>query len=302
MKPPLVSIGFPVYNGAKFLARAVDSILNQDFSNFELIIADNASTDDTEQICRAYAKNDPRVRYVRNASNIGVNPNHNLVFNLSRGRYFGWAAHDIEQLPGMLGRCVREMQTGPRAPVLVYPLCELTGDTGMPPGWKQPSIASAETKPSRRAKAVIRNISFVTQHYGLFDAEVLRKTRLNGSYASSDLVLTAEIAMLGEIREIPEILLRRTIHGDRGTAAVIKDHKAWSAWSGSKRTLLPVRERLAFEYVRATWQLPLKFTDKLSCLVSVPIAHYRKELWEHSGQRGRQFVQVLGKIRRLFAR
>jgi glycosyltransferase involved in cell wall biosynthesis len=302
MKPPLVSIGFPVYNGAEFLARAVDSILNQDFNDFELIIADNASTDETELLCRAYAKNDSRIRYVRNSANIGVNPNHNLVFEMSRGRYFAWAAHDIEQLPGMLSRCVREMQNGPGAPVLVYPRCELAGDSGMPPGWEQPSIASSDPKPARRVNAVIRNIVFVTQHYGLFDAATLRKTRLNGSYPSSDYVLTAEVAMLGEIREIPEVLLRRTIQKDRGTAAVINDKRAWVAFSthnARSRTILSVRERLTLEYFRAPWRLPLKFTEKWVCSFTAVTAHYRRELWEHSGTGGRRLVQLLGGLRRM---
>lgn len=302
---PLVSIGFPVYNGAEFLSRALDSILSQDFKDFEIIIADNASTDDTERLCRDYAKKDSRIRYVRNPTNIGVNPNHNLVFEMNRGRYFAWAAHDIEQLPGMLSRCVREMQTGPGAPVLVYPRCELAGDSGMPAGWQQPSIASNHAKPSQRVDAVIRNIVFVTQHYGLFDTGALRKTRLNGSYPSSDYVLTAELAMLGEIREIPEVLLRRTIQKNRGTAAVINDKRAWVAFSGHNarsRTLLSIRERLTIEYFRAPWRLPLKFTERCACSLAAVTAHYRKELWEHSGPRGRRFVQFLGGFRRMLGK
>lgn len=302
---PLVSIGFPVYNGAAHLARAVESILQQDFTHFELIIADNASTDDTEQICRAYEKKDPRVRYFRNSSNIGVNPNHNLVFEKSRGRYFAWAAHDMEQLPGMLSRCVREIQDGPDNLVLVYPLCELVGETGMPPGWKQLSIATNDPKAYRRVDTVIRNISFVTQHYGLFNADALRKTRLNGSYASSDFVLTAELAMLGEIREIPEILLRRTFSQSQGTAAVVKDHRAWMAWAAPtqrRRSILSVRERLALEYLRSSWLVPFHFTDRIACLLTVVIAHYRKHLWEHSGPQGQQVVRFLGGFRRKFRR
>jgi glycosyltransferase involved in cell wall biosynthesis len=68
----LINIGMPVYNGAEFLHRAVDSLLSQTEGNFELLISDNASTDDTEAICREYLKRDPRVRYVRHERNRGV--------------------------------------------------------------------------------------------------------------------------------------------------------------------------------------------------------------------------------------
>lgn len=284
---PLVSIGFPVYNGEATLRRAIDSILQQDFKDFELVIADNASSDGTAAICEDYASRDARVRYFRNPANIGPSPNHNLVFEKSRGQYFAWAAHDIEQLPGMLSRCVKEMQSGPVQPVLVYPLCELLGDTGMPADFEPPSIASNDPRAYRRLNTVIHNIVFVTQHYGLFDAAALRKTRLNGSYASSDYVLTAELAMLGEIREIKELLLRRTIEKHRGTAAVIGDKKKWALWNDPNKkqrlTFLPLRERLAFEYFRSAWKLPLRPKDKLACLVVGPLAPYWKILLRVTG-------------------
>ena len=72
VKPsPLLSIGLPVYNGERFLAQALDCLLAQTFRDFEIIISDNASTDRTPEICRAYARRDPRVRYVCNQRNLG---------------------------------------------------------------------------------------------------------------------------------------------------------------------------------------------------------------------------------------
>src|SRR3954470_1068595 len=91
---PRVSIGLPVYNGQRFLAPAVSSLLAQTFADFELVICDNASTDDTEAICRRFAERDPRVRYHRNEQNVGAAPNFNRALALSTGQYFKWAAHD----------------------------------------------------------------------------------------------------------------------------------------------------------------------------------------------------------------
>ena len=103
---PRVSIGMPVFNGENYLAEALDSLLTQTFSDFELIISDNASTDKTEEICRAYAVRDQRIRYFRNQENLGASRNYNRVFELSSGEYFKWAAHDDLCAPEFLGRCV----------------------------------------------------------------------------------------------------------------------------------------------------------------------------------------------------
>jgi glycosyltransferase involved in cell wall biosynthesis len=97
--PPLVSIGLPVYNGEMDIARALDCLLAQTFANFELIIADNASTDGTERICRAYAARDSRIRYVRHAQNLGAIANFSFVLQEAVGDYFMWAAADDERAP-----------------------------------------------------------------------------------------------------------------------------------------------------------------------------------------------------------
>ncbi len=82
---PRVSIGLPVFNGERFVAEAIDSILAQTFTDFELIVSDNASTDRTEEICRQYAEKDERIRYVRNRENYGAAFNFNQTFHLSSG-------------------------------------------------------------------------------------------------------------------------------------------------------------------------------------------------------------------------
>src|SRR5207245_725070 len=96
----------PVRNGEKYVRQAIESILAQTFSDWELVICDNASTDATEAICREYAARDPRVRYSRNAENLGPAGNHARCFELSRGRYFRWHAHDDLLHPQYLEKCV----------------------------------------------------------------------------------------------------------------------------------------------------------------------------------------------------
>lgn len=99
---PKVSIGMPVYNGAQFIREALDSLLAQTFTDFELIISDNASTDGTEAICREYAATDRRIRYVRQPENSGAMSNFKFVLNEAVGEYFMWAAHDDRWHPDFL--------------------------------------------------------------------------------------------------------------------------------------------------------------------------------------------------------
>jgi glycosyltransferase involved in cell wall biosynthesis len=91
---PKVSIGMPVYNGEPFISKALDSLLAQTFTDFELIISDNASTDSTEAICREYAARDTRIRYVRQSENKGATKNFQFVLDEAQGQYFMWAAAD----------------------------------------------------------------------------------------------------------------------------------------------------------------------------------------------------------------
>ena len=93
---PLVSIGLPVYNGEELLPSLLESVLNQTFSNFELIISDNGSTDKTVEICTEFSKKDTRVKLFQNSENIGPSYNFIRVLSLSDSPYFIWLAHDDE--------------------------------------------------------------------------------------------------------------------------------------------------------------------------------------------------------------
>jgi glycosyltransferase involved in cell wall biosynthesis len=102
LNKPAVSIGMPVYNGERYIAEAINSILNQTFENFELIISDNASTDGTELICIEFAKNDNRIRYVRQPFNMGSLSNFRFVLEQAQAPFFMWAACDDVWSPNWL--------------------------------------------------------------------------------------------------------------------------------------------------------------------------------------------------------
>jgi glycosyltransferase involved in cell wall biosynthesis len=83
---PLISIGMPAYNGEQYIRKALDSLLAQDYGNFELIISDNASTDATLQICREYAEKDQRIRVCVQSRNIGPIANFRAVSEMAQGK------------------------------------------------------------------------------------------------------------------------------------------------------------------------------------------------------------------------
>jgi glycosyltransferase involved in cell wall biosynthesis len=114
-KPPTISIGMPVFNGAATICKAIDSLLDQSFSDFELVISDNASDDKTPDICLEYARKDPRVTYSRNDRNIGALANFQKVLHLARGTYFFWAAHDDWWDRHFIASAVSVMKRNPSA-------------------------------------------------------------------------------------------------------------------------------------------------------------------------------------------
>jgi glycosyltransferase involved in cell wall biosynthesis len=111
----LVSIGLPVFNGESFLGRALDSLLAQTFANFELIISDNASTDKTEEICKEYTARDSRIRYIRQASNLGGLENFNFVLREAHSKYFMWAAVDDQWDPAFIQSLLTALENEPTA-------------------------------------------------------------------------------------------------------------------------------------------------------------------------------------------
>src|SRR5246127_1342949 len=107
---PLLSVGLFVYNGEYFLEETLRSILSQTFTDFELIISDNASTDRTGEIAQAYAERDGRIRYYRSEKNMGAGWNVRRVYELATAKYFKQAAADDLLEPDFLRRCVEILE------------------------------------------------------------------------------------------------------------------------------------------------------------------------------------------------
>src|SRR5690606_3415564 len=157
MSVPQVSIGLPTFNGSTYLQATIDALLAQDFADFELIISDNGSTDDTESICRAAVAADKRVRYQRSTVNRGAGWNYNEVLRLARAPYFKWAADDDICEPSFLRRCVDALDADAGL-VLAYPKTLLIDAAGEVTGPLDDSdLALGSTDPVARLDQLLRH-------------------------------------------------------------------------------------------------------------------------------------------------
>lgn len=208
---PHVSIGLPVYNGEPFLEATLDSLLAQTYPDFELIISDNASTDRTERICRAYAAKDRRIVYQRNEKNLGAAWNYNRVFELSRGEYFKWAAADDLCAPDFLQRCTEILAREPRV-VVCYAKTKIIDAQGEILRDDDNGLNLQAPTARQRFLQLMRSLGECNAVFGVIRSPILKRTRLIGNYIASDSCLLAELSLHGRIFEIPEYLFFRRDH------------------------------------------------------------------------------------------
>ncbi len=209
---PLVSIGVPVYNGEKVLKQALDSILGQTYQNLEVVICDNASTDGTEAICREYASRDTRVRYVRNPTNIGCNPNFWRTFEMSSGELFMWGAADDVKPSTAVASCVDALRKNPKA-VLAYGPVFLQG-----PGWKEivrvdNPMCMDGLSPAQRVRLLVRELKTNVLEYGLYRREALSKG-VYGDHSGCDTLFLLQMCLLGPFVYTSDPML---IYQERGS-------------------------------------------------------------------------------------
>ena len=266
-RPLRVSIGLPVYNGEDYLEPALESLLTQTLSEFELIISDNGSTDRTQSICEAAAGNDSRVRYLRHERNRGAAWNYNLTVHEAKAPLFKWAAHDDLCEPTFLEACVAELKRAPEA-VLCYPKSYHTDEHGQIQGVYTENLNICHPTPQERLQAILRMNSWFhgSQAFGVMRTEVLRKTGMIGCYPHADGVFIAELALHGEFHEVPEFLFHRRFHPNTSMTAN-RTNRELCNWYGGAVRFPGVRRR--FEYCMAINRAPQGLAGKLRCYGSL---------------------------------
>jgi len=263
-----VSIGMPVYNGEKYLKDALESMVNQTFGDFELIISDNASTDSTEEICREFAARDDRIRYYRQQTNRGAAWNFNNVFKLSAGKFFKWSCHDDMYEPTLLERSFERLKSAPFDVVLCYAKTRLIDNEGCVVADYEDNAEVQQNEPSRRLRHLLKVLNLCNITFGLMRADAVQTTRLLGNYNSSDHVFLAELALRGKFVEIPEPLFLRRRHSESSIAANVSLEKRamWfdPANAGKTQNHFLIT-RLLIEHLNAVRYAPMTLTEKLRC-------------------------------------
>lgn len=263
-RAPRVSIGFPVYNGERYLRAALDSLLAQTFEDFEILISDNASTDHTEEICRAYVAQDRRIQYVRQPVNRGGAWNFNAVFAMASGSYFKWAAHDDLCKPTFLERCVEALDRMPRV-VLSAPKTIIIDEHGEIIEYYDVPLRTDSPHPNIRFLDLIRVYHGCYQGNGLIRVEALRQSPLIGNYAASDRVLLARLSVLGPFYEVPEYLFLSRRHNAQSVSSSRFSRTVWFDPAKRERIVFP-DWRLFREHFETLHQAPLSPEERALCL------------------------------------
>jgi glycosyltransferase involved in cell wall biosynthesis len=248
---PHVTIGLPVYQGERYVDEAIQSIRAQTFRDFELIIADNGSTDGTEAICRRHVAEDPRISYCRSPVNRGASWNFSRLVDLAHGELFKWASHDDLLMPEYIEHCVRCFERDPDVVLCHTGAATIDEQSRVVRRWPLNPNAAAG-RPSRRFADVVLREGPCFPIFGLIRLDVLRTTGLLGPFNSHDRPLLAELALRGRYVQIPDVLFLNREHQDRSIRAYRGPHDriAWFDPSLADRIVYS-NLRLLLEYYRA---------------------------------------------------
>lgn len=266
----------PVYNGERYLAEALDSILGQTFGDFHLVISDNGSTDGTESICREYTVRDARVAYVRYDVNRGAAWNYNNVFAQCETPFFRWAAADDAFAPTCFERCAEVMAGAPQGVALCYAKTLVIDEDSEVVGRYDDDLDLRSSRPHRRISRIVRTMVQGNPTFGLVRSDALRATRGHLSFPGADYVLMLEIALQGEIWEISEHLFLRRRHAGISRMVNPSSEEITSFLDPAAKPVRHERLRLLGEYLAAVRHADLSRVERAACYASVTAAWSRR--------------------------
>ncbi len=264
---PPVTVGIPVHDGERYLPAALAALVDQDFGDFAAVVADNASTDATEEIARELAARDPRFTYVRHNTNLGGARNCNWLLEHARTPLFAWAYHDDVRDPAWLRRSVEVLDDAGAGAVCAVPRVALVDADGREVGEHQDGDLDLASGPAhRRLDEVLGRVVGQVQ-FGLMRTAVVRAAGGVTASTAGEMVLPASLALRGRLELVPERgLLRIRSHDERhgGTrateAAWVDPHRRRAAFPYSRSTLL---------LLRAVEAAPLGRAERARCAATV---------------------------------
>jgi glycosyltransferase involved in cell wall biosynthesis len=292
MNNPRLIMGLPVYNGDNYLKQTLDSILNQTYHDFRLIISDNASTDNTAAICQEYAQKDSRIIYYRQEKNLGAAPNYNFVFQPGNAPYYKWVAHDDLLKPDYLRQCIEMLDNDPSLAIVHCPIEQIDAYNNSQGVMREACDfrLDGETPQARLRKALwtYRNWDV----FGVIRSEYMAKTHLHGDYLDADRIFLAEVILQGNMGYLEEPLFCLRVHQESYTQRMSQtDNLSKQDWfkTDGKENIFQKLIRVSSkalnsrqiennfiklttvliklkEYISAIIRLPLSFSEKLACI------------------------------------
>jgi len=265
---PYVSVAIPVYNGENFVAEAIESVLGQTWSDLELVICDNGSTDRTEDICKTFAARDSRVRYYRNDTNIGIVKNFNRALALASpsSKYFKFAPHDDYYDPTFLEQCVAALDEDPTA-VLCNARISIVNERRDVVKRNDVELKADMLEPHERFLALLNN----SKCFDLF--AVIRRSALAKmpapllpSYGNSDGVLLARLGLLGRFQYLDEYLYYNRDYKER-SGNKYKSYREFTYFidPAMKGRIIFPRWRMLLEFFRSIYLVPLDSYQRFCC-------------------------------------
>ncbi len=272
---PRLTVGLPVYNGAGYLDATLKALRAQSFDDFELFVADNASTDATREIVESHRADDPRITLDIATENRGAAYNWNRCYARARTEYFTWACADDIPLSGKYSACIELLDTAGPAAALAYTGTELIdGSDDITGGYKDLGPLDDPT-PAGRLQRIVRDLHLVHPLFGVIRTDVLKNTAGLGAYKRADTVLLGELAMRGDFLFDPSVHFQRRMHAEVSMQGSDTEIAALYTGRADAGPLLP-NARVLRGHVAAIWRAPLTVGQRIQCLRTLRRWRYRR--------------------------
>lgn len=282
--PPL-SLGLPVYNGGPYLVQALESVLGQTYGDFELVISDNASTDDTPDIAREYAARDARIRYFRQQTNIGIGNNWSFVARQARGTWLKWVSANDDYGSRLLEDCLEPLQKDPSV-VLCYGRTQLIDINGNRLDVYGGDFEALSGDPLERYRIVRERLHLGTPlQAGIIRLDALRRCGYLGNYRDCDRVLIAGLALAGKFVLLPQVLFYR--RWDSSVASALRSPLEVERLYHPDATRAPLFMNLPrqFGMLAVALRVPAGLAAKSAAVAAtVRYTDWKRKVWNHESK------------------
>jgi glycosyltransferase involved in cell wall biosynthesis len=239
IKKPKLSIGMPIYNAEDMLKKRLDSLLAQQFSDFELIISDNASTDMTSEICNDYVNKDKRIRYIHQKENMGLSWNFNFVLKEAQGKYFVWAASDDMMLSGFIEKNIDALEKNENlvcSMSRVKFVGKIMDDLDISPNdsllkkiekkvkkhLSLSDVYSVSGKYEDKIRYYLKRRGFSLALYGIYRTIDLKKSIVERGFHGDEWAIIFNALRYGDFHIVDEVLMHKYVGGTVSSNGMIK--------------------------------------------------------------------------------